>query len=532
MLFFAVAAVATVRAELWWQTLPDIALPVTSQEHGYVLGPWNQDGSRILSGADEIYNHSIQVVADRTEITSIKSDLVSDPKFDWSYKPTGIQQHFENGSFFFSFFSTYYGTDTLFGIGLDFDADVIDELGQEFRMALYYKNYTLERRDLTYADSNGQLQLLPIECMHTIPVPNDEHEEKLIEVNTWTNLDLNFAGIGKAVFYFTNTGMIIAFNEERSVLAYINNDNPNVVEVRGMTALPVPFEDVTYTFPFYVEHEEHHFVFVFFLRQSRQLCAITKNQILIYEPQPNNTDAYDYDDETNIEKRHSLNYTTNRFELIKCSVGLQKSTLACTAISYSANDVTSTRTKPNCVLIYTILADQPITLTAVYRGQAGSFFNQNNSNWFHPQTPHVAITQFGYESFDDVSVFSNATNSFVAATYFTKVENVTLTRIALLYSEPATPTNAPTKSPTEAPTEAPTDAPTKLPTDAPTDASTTAPTFGPELPPSTKSSSSDTTLIIAITVPVVVVVFVAAVWAVKSGAFTAKNSRESYALFY
>jgi len=298
-----------------------------------------------------------------------------------------------------------------------------------------------------------------------------------------------------------------------------------VVEVRGITALPVPFEDVTYTFPFYVEHEEHHFVFVFFLRQSRQLCAITKDQILIYE-------ELNEDGDTNIEKRHSLNYTTNRFELIKCSVGLQKSTLACTAISYSANDVTSTRTKPNCVLIYTILADQPITLTAVYRGQAQSFFNQTNSNLFHPQTPHVAMTQFGYESFDDVSVFSNATNSFVAATYFTKVENVTLTRIALLYSEPATPTNAPTKSPTEAPTEAPTDAPTKLPTDAPTDASTTAPTFGPELPPSTKSSSSDTTLIIAITVPVVVVVFVAAVWAVKSGAFTAKNSRESYALFY
>tara|TARA_Y100000004_G_C8678359_1_gene312271 strand:+ start:60 stop:401 length:342 start_codon:yes stop_codon:yes gene_type:complete len=55
--------------------------------------------------------------------------------------------------------------------------------------------------------------------------------------------------------------------------------------------------------------------------------------------------------------------------------------------------------------------------------------------------------------------------------------------------------------------------------------------YGPEPPPSTKSSSSDTKLIIAITVPAVVVVLVAAGWAVKSGAFTAKNSGDSYALF-
>lgn len=405
-----ILAYTSVTATATWNLLPTVTLP--NADHAYVLGPWNEDGTRFMTAADDIYYHTDGAATGTytTANSSLMDDIV---EFGFS---NDIDDALNNKSnFHVHSFIAYRGDDTCFGLGIDFN----DNLNVAYHAVFFVLNDIIKER------------IIPENITHPPPL---DYAAAITQTNTddmvyiqsgWEawgqNTQLPYSFI--TLYWYGPYLDYAVSSADGSTLAAIADGDAIVGNPTSQT-------------PFSVEEStDHNFKAMALNDDGSRLIAATINSILVY----NRTDTT-----FTITHRHSTEYEYNKLDLQQCSFSANEQIIACLAIAYDHRISVMESTPENCVAVFTVQSineNVNITLTAALTFPTAlpmySIADTTYSNLFIPQTPTIKTkTVDSNAEFTDVSVYPEG--SIIAATYV-ETGNPQHTKVALMKSSTPVP---------------------------------------------------------------------------------------------
>lgn len=435
VLILAYTLVTTTTA---WTLLPTVTLP--DAENAYVLGPWNEDGTRFMTAADDIYYHTDPTATGTFTTTSspLMDDIV-----DFGFGGDISAALNNKTNFHVHSFLTYRGDDTCFGIGIDFN----DNLNVTYHTVLFVLNGTIKEHE----------RLLPNNTTHPPPldyaaaITQNYTDVKVYKQSGWNvwgsptqipvgNIELDMHGYKNYVVSSADGSTLAAIQDGDAIVG-----SPNDI---------IPYNVQEYT--------NHDFISVALNSDGSRLIAATGNSILVYKQTITTIGGQSTTNYT-ITHRHSTIYTYNSLYLQQCSFSVNETVIACLATVYDPtyDGIFASPYDGNCVAVFTLTENIDsfvIVLSAAITFSLDldmySNLDKTNPELFLPETPTTIkinpVDANGLLEFTDVSVYlksktGNATNlegSIIAATYI-DYRSTKFTKVALMKNSASVPPSPP-----------------------------------------------------------------------------------------
>ena len=437
-----IVAYTSVTAAATWNLLPTVTLP--DAENAYVLGPWNEDGTRFMTAADDIYYHTDATATGTftTAHSSLMSQIV-----DYGFS-TDIDAALNNRSnFHVHSFLTYRGDDTCFGLGIDFN----DNLNVAYHAVFFVLNDTIEER----MSPENTTHPPPLE--YAAAITQNNTDDMVYVQSGWTTWG-SPTPIPYELVSFIDVRDFLVSSADGSTLAATEHGAAIVSDSENPTSFSVE------------ESADHDFKAFALNSDGSRLIAATGNSILVYNQTITTIGGQSTTNYT-ITHRYSTIYTYNSLYLQRCSFSANETVLACLATVYDPtyDGVFASPYDGNCVAVFTLMSnneDITIVLSAAMTFSLDldmySNLDKTNAELFMPETPTIRkikpVNANGLLEFTDVSVYlkskaGNATNlegSIIAATYIdyrsTRFTKVALMKNYVLVPPPPPPSPPPSPS--------------------------------------------------------------------------------------
>ena len=434
-----ILAYTSVTAAATWNLLPTVSLP--DAENAYVLGPWNEDGTRFMTAADDIYYHTDGAATGTftTTPSSLMDDIVE----------YGFTDHIDDNlnnksNFFVHSFLTYRGDDTCFGIGIDFN----DNINVTYHTVFFVLNNIIGQRLSPAYMSN----IPPLDYAAAITHTNTD-------VKVYARTGWGTEGVNTPI-----PASFIDFTLSETVAGLVSSaDGSTIAAIEPTDVIVGDPDDGDPTFSV-EESTDHDFKSVALNSDGSRLIAATTNSILVYGRSitrgvGQSTTSF------NIEHRYSTIYANNTLDLQQCSFSANEMVIACLATAHGhhlGGNVDLSLYGSNCVAVFTFMSNIDnitIVLSAAMTFPLDldmySILDNTNAKLFMPETPIIRTEQVDTPAaleFTDVSVYLKIATeitekSIIAATYV-ETGDSPHTKVALMKSSiPVPPPPPPTPSP-------------------------------------------------------------------------------------